>query len=207
MKKFFFALTFLFLSTTYSISEISKYFGSGKITLDEVGVVNFIRYLEGRFYIEDLGREMHNNSPMYYAVTDDGKISYGWFCRANTRDACYENFVPFKIIEYCKEYAKKNCKIFAVGNKIVWNDINVFVDSNDFNKVIELLKKNNLYEANLIYKVSQNNYLNFVNLTIDQCRNKKSSIDYSNFRGADLDCLLPGRFEISIGDQQGDSRP
>jgi len=207
MKKLLFALIFLFLSSVYSISSISKYFGSGRINLDEVGVINFIRYLDGRFYIEDLNREMHNNSPMYYAISDDGKIGYGWFCRANSRDACSDNFTPFKTVEYCKEYTKKDCKIFAVGNKIVWNDLNILANSGEFNKIIELLKKNHLYRENLTHKVNQNNYLNFVNLSVDQCGNKKNLIDYSNFRGADLNCLLPGRFEISIGDQEGDGRP
>ena len=80
MKKLLFIFVFLIFFSSYSISSISQYYGLTKINLDEIGVVNFARYLDGRFYGEDLSREMHNNSPMYYAISEDGKIGYGWFC-------------------------------------------------------------------------------------------------------------------------------
>jgi len=207
MKKLLFTFYFLILSSSYSISGISQYYGSTKLNLDEIGVVNFIRYLDGRFYGEDLSREMHNNSPMYYAISEDGKVGYGWFCRASSSNACSDDFTAFRIIEYCKEYTKQNCGIFALENKIVWKEANILVYSNDFNMIVELLKKNNFYKENLNNKVNQNNYLNFVNLIDDQCSNKKTSSDYSNLRGASLNCLLPGRFERAAGDKAGDSLP
>ena len=113
MKKIFFTFFFLILSSSYSISGISQYYGSAKLNLDEIGVVNFIRYLDGRFYGEDLSREMHNNSPMYYAISEDGKIGYGWFCRASSSNACSDDFTAFRIIEYCN-----NLSICFVINNI-----------------------------------------------------------------------------------------
>jgi hypothetical protein len=207
MKKFIFTFIFLILFSSHSISSISQYYGTTKINLDEIGVVNLARYLDGRFYGEDLSREMHNNSPMYYAISEDGKIGYGWFCRASVSNACSDDFTAFRVVEYCKEYTKQNCGIFAIGNLIVWNNASILIDSFDFNKIIELLKKNNFYKENLTNKVNQNNYLSFVNLTIDQCSNKKVSADNSNLRGAALNCLLPGRFERAAGDKAGDSLP
>lgn len=207
MKKLFFVFILLILFSSHSNSQISQYYGSTKISLDETGVINFLRYLEGRFYGEDLSREMHNNSPMYYAISEDGKIGYGWFCRASSGNACMDDFIAFKIVEYCKEYAKQNCGIFALENKIVWNKINITIHSKDFNLIVELLKKNNLYKESSVSKINQTNYLNFVNLNMDQCTNKKNSLDYSNLRGAALSCLLPGRFERAVGDKFGDSLP
>lgn len=205
MKKFSLVIIFLFLYSSYSLPSISQYYGKEKINVDEIGVVNFQRYLEGRFYGEDLSREINNTTPMYYAISEDGKIGYGWFCRASVANACSDDFTAFKIVEYCKEYAKKNCAIFAIKNEIVWNNVSVFVNTFDFNNIVDLLKKNNLYKENFTNKVNQTNYLNFINLNVDQCTNKRISEDYSNLRGAALNCLLPGRFERSAGDKGGRS--
>ena len=133
------------VSSNPTISQITKYFGSKNILLDDVGVINFIRYLDGRFYSEDSNREMHNTSPMYYAISEDGKNSYGWFCNSGSSYNCSDNFLAFKTVEYCKEYSRKNCYIFAIKNEIVWKSINIKVDELSFSKNVELFKKLNLF--------------------------------------------------------------
>jgi len=75
MKKTLTSIIFVtFVLSTSSLSSITKYFGSSKLNLDEVGVVNFMRYLEGIFYAENvvLDRAMNITSPMYYAISVDG---------------------------------------------------------------------------------------------------------------------------------------
>ena len=121
MKK----LTIIFVFTLFigltSCSSITKYFGSSNIKIDETGVVNFIRYLEGRFYAENtiIDRSARIISPMYYAISEDGKNSYGWFCNSTSSDHCNDSFLAFRTVEHCKEYSKKNCYIFAIKNEIV----------------------------------------------------------------------------------------
>ena len=55
MKKIILTLAFIFiLISSPTKSQITKYFSSSKINLDETAVINFLRYLEGNFYSEDV---------------------------------------------------------------------------------------------------------------------------------------------------------
>jgi hypothetical protein len=198
MKKILiFLLFFIITPTVKSSSSIKKYFGSSEITFDEIGIINFLRYLEGTFYAEDISleRAARNMSPMYYAVSEDGKIGYGWFCQSYKPEDCTDDFVAFKVVEYCKEYAQQQCFIFASKNEIVWNNISLRIKESSFQKSVELFKKLNFYKPNSLFKVNENNYLNYVHLSIDKCISKRQLDDYSNLRGANLNCLLPGRYE------------
>ena len=207
MKKIFTLIIFtIFILTTSSFSSITKYFGSSKLNLDEVGFVNFMRYLDGIFYAENvvLDRAMRITSPMYYALSEDGKVGYGWFCRSHIgRTACGDESLAYKTVEYCKEYTGKNCFIFAYGDEIVWNNLNVRVTELNFSKNIELLKRLNLYDDKSSKKVNEKNYLNYVHLSNDKCNSNKNLTDYSGLRGASLDCLLPGRLEQTLNDRFG----
>ena len=207
MKKIFASIIFTtFILTTSSFSSITKYFGSSKLNLDETGVINFMRYLDGIFYAENvvLDRAMRITSPMYYALSEDGKVGYGWFCRSHIgRTECGDESLAYKTVEYCKEYTGKNCFIFAYGDEIVWNNLNVRVTELNFSKNIELLKRLNLYDDKSAKKVNEKNYLNYVHLSNDKCNSNKNLTDYSGLRGASLDCLLPGRLEKTLNDRFG----
>ena len=207
MKKIFASIIFtIFILTTSSFSSITKYFGSSKLNLDETGVINFMRYLDGIFYAENvvLDRAMRITSPMYYALSEDGKVGYGWFCRSHIgRTECGDESLAYKTVEYCKEYTGKNCFIFAYGDEIVWNNLNVRVTELNFSKNIELLKRLNLYDDKSAKKVNEKNYLNYVHLSNDKCNSNKNLTDYSGLRGASLDCLLPGRLEKTLNDRFG----
>jgi hypothetical protein len=206
MKKKILILLFIFLiPAANSFSSITKYFGSSKINLDETGVVNFLRYLEGVFHAEDvvLSRAAKLMSPMYYAVSEDGKIGYGWFCRSNTSIGCYDDFLAYKITEYCSEYAGKKCFIFAYRDEIVWNNLNIRIAELDFDKNVQLFKELNLYDEKSSHKINKENYLNYIYMDIDKCSNNKNLVVLSKLRGANLDCLLPGRYEQTINDKSG----
>lgn len=204
MKKIFFSfVVILLVSSSPTISQITKYFGSKNISLDDVGVINFIRYLDGRFYSEDSNREMHNTSPMYYAISEDGKIGYGWFCRSHNSYNCYDSSVAYKLMEYCKEYTNSRCAIFAYRNEIVWNNKNIIINDLSYSSIQEILNKNGLYKnISSSKKINDNNYLVYTKLLSDRCSNRIVS-DLNLIRGAGLDCLLPGRDELTIGDQDG----
>jgi hypothetical protein len=203
MKKFlisFFFLTCIFVNS--SSSSITKYFGSSKIKLDEIGVVNFIRYLEGRFYSEDrIVDRAAQMSPMYYAISEDGKIGYGWFCDSYRSEDCADDFSAYRVVEYCKEYAKQNCAIFAYRNEIVWGNANISVDDLGFKSNIELFKKLGFLNSETQKsnnKVNEKNYYDYVRQTVDKCSSKIDLTTRSNLRGAGLDCLVPGRYEMTI---------
>jgi len=203
MKKFlisFFFLTCIFVNS--SSSSITKYFGSSKIKLDEIGVVNFIRYLEGRFYSEDrIVDRAAQMSPMYYAISEDGKIGYGWFCDSYRSEDCADDFSAYRVVEYCKEYAKQNCAIFAYRNEIVWGNTNISVDDLGFKSNIELFKKLGFLNSETQKsnnKVNEKNYYDYVRQTVDKCSSKIDLTTRSNLRGAGLDCLVPGRYEMTI---------
>jgi hypothetical protein len=153
MKRLSIIYLFAIFLSLISCSSITKYFGSSNITIDETGVVNFVRYLEGRFYAENtiIDRSSRIMSPMYYAISQDGKNSYGWFCNSTTSYDCNDNFLAFKTVEYCKEYSRKNCYIFAVKDEIVWNGINIRVEDLNFDRNVELFKRLNLYNEKSIY--------------------------------------------------------
>ena len=200
MKKLSITFVFIIFISLTSCSSNSKYFGSSNIKIDETGVINFIRYLEGRFYAENtiVDRSSRIMSPMYYAISDDGKNSYGWFCNSSSSYDCNDNFLAFKTVEYCKEYSRKNCHIFAIKNEIVWKNINIRVEELSFSKNIELFKKLNLYKETSKKIVNQTNYEKYVFLDDDDCATKKNYKDLSNTRGASLFCLLVGQYEDQL---------
>jgi hypothetical protein len=202
MKKYligFFFLTFIFINT--ASSSITKYFGSSKINLDETGIINFIRYLEGRFYSEgNIFNRAAEMSPMYYAISEDGKIGYGYFCASYRSEDCSDDFGAFKAVEYCKVYAKQNCAIFAYRNEIVWRDVNIVVKDLSFRSNLDLFKKLGFFYSEskkLDKRVNDKNYYDYVGQSIDKCISRKESASRFNLRGADLDCLIPGIYEIS----------
>jgi hypothetical protein len=197
MKKLSITFVFIIFISLISCSSNKKYFGSSNIKIDETGVVNFIRYLEGRFYAENtiIDRSSRIMSPMYYAVSEDGKNSYGWFCNSSSNYDCTDNFLAFKTVEYCKEYSRKNCYIFAIKNEIVWKNLNIRVEELSFSKNIELFKKLNLYKATSKGIVNQANYEKYVFLDDDDCKGKRNYKDLSNTRGASLFCMLVGQYE------------
>jgi hypothetical protein len=197
MKKLSIIFVFtLFIGLT-SCSSITKYFGSSNIKIDEAGVVNFIRYLEGRFFAENtiIDRSARIMSPMYYAISEDGKNGYGWFCNSTSTYHCNDNFLAFKTVEYCKEYSRKNCHIFAIKNEIVWKNLNIRVDELGYSKNVELFKKLDLYKETSKNIVNQTNYEKYVFLDDDDCKDKKNYKDLSSTRGASLFCLLVGQYE------------
>jgi hypothetical protein len=200
MKKLSITFVFIIFISLTSCSSNSKYFGSSNIKIDETGVINFIRYLEGRFYAENtiVDRSSRIMSPMYYAISDDGKNSYGWFCNSSSSYDCNDNFLAFKTVEYCKEYSRKNCHIFAIKNEIVWKNINIRVEELSFSKNIELFKKLNLYKETSKKIVNQTNYEKYVFLDDDDCARKRNYKDLSNTRGASLFCLLVGQYEDQL---------
>ena len=113
MKKkllIFLIFIFFYFPTFISFSGISKYFGNSKISLDEAGIVNFVRYLNGTFHAENVifNRAAKIMSPMYYAITEDAKTGYGWFCRSHSSGDCYDDFLAYRVVEFCNEYSGKN---------------------------------------------------------------------------------------------------
>ena len=197
MKKLRVIFAFIIFISVISCSSNTKYFGSSNIKIDETGVINFIRYLEGRFYAENtiVDRSSRIMSPMYYAISEDGKNSYGWFCNSTSSYQCNDNFLAFKIVEYCKEYSRKNCYIFAIKNEIVWKNLNIRVEELSFSKSVELFRKLNLYNATSKNTINQANYEKYVFLDDDDCKGKRNYKDLSNTRGASLFCMLVGQYE------------
>lgn len=208
MKKFSLLLILIFnIFVIPSNSQINKYFGSSKVSLDESGVINFLRYLDGTFHSEDVvfNRAAKIMSPMFYAISDDGKVGYGWFCHSHLSNACADDFVSYRLIEYCKEYTRTNCSIFAYKNEIVWNNINVKIKDLKFNENVKLFKELNLYNSNSSNKITEDNYLNYLHLDLDKCTSNKNATDYKNLRGSSIDCLLPGRYELTTNERSGGS--
>ena len=207
MKKNFLILLFvIFIPSANSFSSITKYFGSSKINLDETGVVNFLRYLEGTFHAENVifSRAAKLMSPMYYAISENGKIGYGWFCRSNSSSDCYDDFLAYKITEFCREYTGMKCFIFAYRNEIVWNNLNTRINELDFSKNVQLFKDLKLYDEKSSQKINKENYLQYIYLDQDKCSSDKNLGSLLKLRGANLDCLLPGRYEQTINDIFGD---
>jgi hypothetical protein len=204
-KKILILLFIIFIPSINSFSSITKYFGSSKINLDETGVVNFLRYLEGVFHPEDVAfsRAAKLMSPMYYAVSEDGKIGYGWFCRSNSNTDCHDDSLAYRLTEYCKEYIGKKCFIFAYRNEIVWNNLNIRIKELDFSKNVQLFKKLKLYDEKSSQKINKENYLHYIYMDFDKCSSDKNLVSLSKLRGANLDCLLPGRYEQTINDKFG----
>jgi len=202
LNLFFLFIVVFFLNSCSTNNKVAL----PKIYLDETGVVNFIRYLNGTFHEEgdifsDKAKQIMG--PMYYAVSENGKIGYGWFCRSYISSDCRGVSPAYQLTEYCKKYSNNNCYIFAEGNKIVWNDINIIVTDLSFSKNVELLKKLNLYNPNSSKKVNEENYFNYVTQTSDNCSSLNVAKDYKNFRGATLECLLPGHHEWTHNDLFG----
>jgi hypothetical protein len=197
MKKLSVIFAFIIFISVISCSSNIKHFGSSNLKIDEMGVINFIRYLEGRFYAENtiVDRSSRIMLPMYYAISEDGKNSYGWFCNSTSFYDCNDNFLAFKTVEHCKEYSKKNCYIFAINNTIVWNDLNIRVEEKNFSKNIELFKRLNLYNEKSKNIVNQTNYEKYVFLDHDDCKKKIIYKDFLNTRGSSLFCMLVGNYE------------
>ena len=66
-----------------------------------------------------------------------------------------------------------------------------------------LFRSNGLYKnTSGNKKISDDNYLVYTKLLSDSCSNKIIT-ELNLIRGAGLDCLLPGRYELTIGDKDG----
>ena len=142
-------------------------------------------------------------SPMFYAISEDGKVGYGWFCNSHLNGACSEDFTAYRAVEFCKDYAKMNCSIFAHGNQIVWNNINMSVNNKNFNENVTFFKKLNIYDKNSSEKITEENFLYYLNLNSDSCSDNKNSLKINKFRGSSIDCLLPGRYQLTTNDMSG----
>ena len=202
MKKIVGIYIYIIFISTISCSSNKKYFGSSDVKLDETGVVNFLRYLNGTFHAEDtlFDRAARNMTPLYYAISDDGKVGYGWFCQSTLMNDCSDFFLAYRTVEFCKEYSQKNCALFAIRNEIVWNNLNITVDKIDLAKNLELLTKLNLYNEKSSKFVNEGNYFHYINMQTDTCSSNRKLQKNSNLRGSSLDCLLPGRYELRMSD-------
>lgn len=85
-----------------------EYSGTGPITFSDRAV---------RIYDSYISR----STPMAMAVTMDGKDAFYYFCPWNYQGSC-EHLADTQTLYQCQEATGKECRIFARGNEIVWEN-------------------------------------------------------------------------------------
>ena len=54
-------------------------------------------------------------------------------------------------------------------------------------------------------KVTEENYLTYLNQDTDKCTSFKNNTNTNILRGLSLDCLLPGRYQLTTNETSGGS--
>ncbi|NBR94566.1 MAG: hypothetical protein EBT44_07100 [Actinobacteria bacterium] len=60
-----------------------------------------------------------------------------------------------------------------------------------------------MFDEKSSQKINKENYLQYIYMDEDKCSSNKNVVGFSKLRGANLDCLLPGRYEQTINDKSG----
>lgn len=83
------------------------YTGSGPIQFSDGALRNYDHYIS-------------RETPMSFAVTEDGAKSFYYYCPWNYQGHC-EALADTKIIYECEKRHKSKCMVFARGKQIVWD--------------------------------------------------------------------------------------
>ena len=84
------------------------YSGSGPIQFSDGVLRNYDNYIS-------------RETPMSFAVTEDGKNSFYYYCPWNYQGHC-EALADTQIIYQCEKRHKSKCLVFARGKQIVWDN-------------------------------------------------------------------------------------
>ena len=104
-KKFNFIITILIFFLISSNSHAG--YGSGELKLSDNAVYSFQKYIQGK-----------KGKPMRFFISTNGKISHWWYCP-------YPQCAPMGDTQEAKKCTKRagvECKTFAVGRSIKWNN-------------------------------------------------------------------------------------
>ena len=115
----------LILSLAFSTSSFAKT-GKGEVKLDKNTMIHFIEYLYGSNDKYSEGKNKKNN-PYLMTVSKDGKWSYYFFCPftiTQCQDSAGRDSMAIgQAISRCEKGSRGSaCNVFAITNRIVWNN-------------------------------------------------------------------------------------
>lgn len=128
-------------------------------------------YFRGNFFSYELGQKILN-SPLMFAISNDGKSSLILSCRAPNSYECKPGVFYHQIIWRTEKKEKKKLYIFAIGDKIVWKNYNYDYKNNE--KLEKFLLEKNILDNKDFNK--NNKYYDFSLLPVDDDGNNNALI-------------------------------
>jgi hypothetical protein len=90
-----------------ALEEASTY-GTGEIKFSVSSMATY------RYYSDQ-------KHPGFFVVTLDGERGFYTYCSVDMTEECREH-TPTKLLEHCREFSNKTCKVFAVNGNVVWKN-------------------------------------------------------------------------------------
>ena len=164
MKKIF-IITFIFFLSHCSLSQYNtKLHGKNLILINSEQLNRFSEYLNGKYYSYELKREIANQSPLMFAITQDGSSSILLSCNSLFVNECNSHMLNYILLERFKKKYDKQFFIFAIEDKIVWGQSNLKINKNkNIQKQISKIKN-----INFIKEKTKNIFIDFSLLKTDE---------------------------------------
>ena len=164
MKKIFIVICILFFSNC-SISQYNTVLhGKNSIEINHEQLNRFSAYLNGKYYSYELKREIANQSPLMFAITKDGSTSILLSCNSLFVNECNSHMLNYMLLERFKKKYNKQFFIFAIEDKIVWDEANLKIIKNkNIEKQISKIKNINFTKEKV-----KNIFVDFSLLKVDE---------------------------------------
>ena len=142
MKKIF-LISIIFLTfSCVNLGTLKSNYGSGELILPKQQKDRFLNYLSGEYFSKEFDRKENEKVPIAFAISKDGMKSVMLMCDETIGDKCGSGIFILQTIAKYSKISGSKLHIFAIRNKIVWNNANMYINENA--SFQQYLKKNNL---------------------------------------------------------------
>lgn len=143
-------LFFALFLTGCSMQNLSKFYGSGEIKINNKQLKRIQNYFKGEYYSYHLKRKVFA-APVMLALSKDGTSTMLIGCEGNDQ-LCDPNVLIYQLLKRYSKKSESQLQIFALGNKVVWGKNNNYIYKGNLDKINKLfLIKNSIKKQNKYY--------------------------------------------------------
>lgn len=154
-------LFFALFLTGCSTQNLSKFYGSEELKINNNQLKRIQSYFKGEYYSYHLKRKVFA-APVMLALSEDGASTLLIGCEGIDQ-LCDPNVLIYQLLKRYSKKSESELKIFALGNKVVWSKKNYYIYKGNLDKINELFVINN-------FKKEKNKYYDYIiDPTADKC--------------------------------------